>query len=299
MKLFLDSVSSSYGFYYKIVREIVSLQTAFQKAEIVELELFGKSLILDGKIQSTLKDEFIYHEALVHPAMLSHPSPERVCVIGGGEGATLREVLKHRSVREAVMVDIDEEVVRLCEEHLPEMHGGSFKDKRVKLFFEDGRKFLEKERDLYDVIIMDSTDPLQEGPSYLLFTVEFFQMAKSKLSSNGVIVVQSNSACIIETDCFTALNRTMREVFPDVRAYSVFVPSFGLQWGFNLAGKASLLDVEEKEKLDEEIKKRIHGPLKFLSGDAIRSIFSLPKMIQEALVKEERIIRDSKPLYVI
>ncbi len=297
-KLFFDSVATGFGYFYSINKEVASVQTPFQHAEIFELEFFGRSLVLDGKIQSTEKDEFIYHEALVHPAMLSHPFPQTVLVIGGGEGATLREVLRHESVKQVVMVDIDEQVVNLCREHLGIMHQGSFDDSRVQLVFDDARKFLERSRDNeYDVIIMDSTDPLEEGPAYLLFTVEFYSIVARKLSDQGVMVVQSNSAAVVETDCFTALNRTLREVFPHVVAYSAFIPAFGLDWGFNMASRYPLINELESTEVMNRMK-RIKGDLRYLDEVTFNRMFALPKDTRELLAREDRIIRDSQPLYV-
>jgi hypothetical protein len=145
-------------------RVLVAGRTEFQAFEIFENRLWGRMLILDERLQSAEADEFIYHEALVQPAMLAHPEPRRVLVMGGGEGATLREVLRHPGVTRAVMVDIDGELVGLCREWLPSFHAGAFDDPRTELVFADGRGWLaaQPDRDL-DVIILDLPEPLEEG----------------------------------------------------------------------------------------------------------------------------------------
>ena len=133
--------------------------TAFQDVQIVDAACFGRSLVLDGKTQSTEVDEFVYHETLVHPSLLAHPAPTQVLVAGGGEGATAREVLAHSSVKRCVMVDIDSEVVSLCRRYLPNHHRGAFEDQRLELHHRDALAFLQETSDRFDVAIIDVPDP--------------------------------------------------------------------------------------------------------------------------------------------
>ncbi|WP_243671364.1 hypothetical protein [Vulcanisaeta sp. JCM 16161] len=171
--------NTPFSYHVRGIRRVLySGVTKYQRIAIVEFEDLGKALVLDGKIQSSLYDEFVYHESLVHPAMITHPHPRKVLILGGGEGATAREVLKHRGVEEVIMVDIDDEVIRLVKEYLPEMSQGAFDNPKLKLILQDGRKFLEESRDRYDVIVLDLTDPLEGGPSYLLYTIEFYSIVK-------------------------------------------------------------------------------------------------------------------------
>lgn len=298
--LFFDSITPEDGLYIKVHSRLLKKQTQYQKVEIVELGLFGKSLILDGKVQSTVFDEFIYHESLVHPVMLSHPSPENVLVIGGGEGATIREVLRHKSVKRCDMVDLDREVVEICKLHLPEMHQGSFDDPRVNLFFDDGRKYLEKcENHLYDIIIMDSTDPIEYGPSYLLFTVEFFRTVKKKLTKKGAIVIQSNMVRPGDVLCFASVLKTLSKVFTVSYGYYTYIPAFFTEWGFAVGSKEPDIRKLNAQKLDNAIRRRIKGKMKFISGDVIHKMLIIPKNLQKEMKMVSRIIRDSEPLFVI
>ncbi|KAL3933736.1 MAG: hypothetical protein SGPRY_000153 [Prymnesium sp.] len=177
---------------YGLRRVLNSCTSKWQSVDVVELECFGRTLMIDGLIQSCQIDEHIYHESLVHPAMLRHPCPKRVYIGGGGEGSTAREVLRHTSVEKCVMVDIDGDVVRFCKEALPE-NAEAFADPRLELvltfhtsesarqIIDDAKAVLEK-GGTYDVIIMDLDDPLEGGPCYQLYTTEFYQMIKSKLN---------------------------------------------------------------------------------------------------------------------
>src|SRR4030043_2399246 len=161
-KWLYDEVSPDLAQLHRIKKAIYSGRTEFQSVEIVDTRSFGVCLVLDGKIQASERDEFIYHEALVHPAMLSHPCPETVFIAGGGEGATLREVLSHKTVKQAVMIDIDEEVIATCKRFLPDYSQGAFEDERTELYHTDARDYLAKCGDTFDIIIIDLPEPIEE-----------------------------------------------------------------------------------------------------------------------------------------
>src|SRR5512143_3315925 len=153
-KWFIEYTSPEEGHLHGIRMIHYASQTKYQRMEIMDSGSYGRCLVLDGKMQSSITDEFIYHEALVHPAMLCHPEPKRVFIVGGGEGATLREVLRHKSVEYCLMVDIDEEVVKVSAELLPEYSQGAFTDKRTELAFLDARRYLEEYDEKFDVIVI-------------------------------------------------------------------------------------------------------------------------------------------------
>ena len=297
-KWFYDRVSRNLIQLHSIEEALYTGQTKFQSAEIIRSGSFGKCLVLDGKIQSSEADEFIYHEALVQPSMLIHPRPETVFIAGGGEGATLREVLSHNTVKRAVMVDIDEEVVALCQKFLPNYSRGSFEDKRTELLHVDARDYLAKSGELFDIIIIDLPDPIEEGPAYLLYTKEFYQLVRDKLTANGIISVQSGSAALTELLNFTAVNNTLKSVFPIVCPYQVDVPCFGGPWGFCFASQnLDPLQLSPAE-VDERISARSLTNLKFYDGLTHQGIFSLPKHLREELSEQGRLITDNEPLYI-
>lgn len=296
-KWFIDYTSPKEGHLHSIRTIYYSSQTKYQKMEIIESGSYGKCLILDGKMQSSIADEFIYHETLVHPAMLTHPNPKRVFIVGGGEGATLRDVLKHRSVEYCMMVDIDQEVVEKCKELLPEWHQGAFDDPRTDLRFMDARKYLEETSDTYDVIIIDISEPVEEGPAYLLFTREFYEIVKERLTPEGVISLQAGTTALHQLLNFTAVNKTLSTVFPVVAPYDISIPSFGLPWGFTLASKGSDPRTWTPAEVDKMIAARIKGSLRFYDGITHIGLFNLPKHIRKALEAETRIIEDNAPLF--
>ena len=296
--LIFDNLTADSGFFMYYEREIAGFSSRYQEVKLVESETFGRVLFLDGKIQSTQMDEFIYHEALVHPAMLSHPDPRSVYIAGGGEGATLREVLRHDSVQEAVMVDLDEEVVNICREHLPTWHQGAFDDPRTRLLFENARNVLEREDRTYDVIICDLSEPVDDGPSYLLFTQEFYRLCRQRLNPGGVLVTQSGCPSFVYSVCFHSVTATLESVFANVSPYLAFIPSFASNWGFTLAGDSPLLPAAEPDILERRIEP-LAKELKYLDVDFIPSMFSIPKHLKDNKKEVERIIRDGEPLIVI
>jgi spermidine synthase len=293
---FSDYLSPNLTALHSIKEKIYSGRTKFQTIEIISTGSFGICLVLDGKIQSSEADEFIYHEALVHPAMLTHPQPETVFIAGGGEGATLREVLSHETVKRVVMVDIDEEVVSICRRLLPSWHQKAFDDPRVALHFADARKYLKESSEGFDIIIIDLVDPLEQGPARLLYTQEFYRIVEQRLGPIGIMSVQSEPAEWTNLDNFAAIAGTLRNVFPIARPYQVHVPSFFGLWGFVVASQS--LDAHEltPDEIDNRISTRMSKKPKSYDGLTHQAMFTLPKHIRWQLTASTRIITDEQPI---
>ncbi len=295
-KRFSDHISPDLTVSHSIKERIYSGRSKFQSVDIINTGSFGVCLVLDGKIQSSEADEFIYHEALVHPAMLTHPRPERVLIAGGGEGATLREVLAHKTVKKAVMVDIDEEVVKLCRRFLPSWHEKAFDDPRAELHYADARQYLEESSDKFDVIIIDLVDPLEQGPARLLYTREFYQVVKQKLGASGIMSVQAEPSEWGNLDNFTAIANTLRNVFSTARPYQVHVPSFFALWGFVAASESLDPAKLTSEEIDARISTRISRKLRSYDGLTHQAMFAIPKHIRWRLAASKRIITDEQPI---
>src|SRR5215468_6600609 len=274
-KWFFESTTPVEGHMHAIARTISTRQTKFQFMEIFETHSYGKVLVLDGRIQSSQHDEFIYHEILVQPGLLAHPKPQRAMVIGGGEGATVREILRHPSVTDCLMVDIDGEVVEECKKHLPEMHQGVFDDKRTRVLHEDARAYLEKTQERFDLIVVDLPEPLEEGPACLLFTTEFYSLIRDRLTEQGVMTMQAGMTKINELFCF------------------------GTPWGFILASKGTDPRQQTVAEIDMLIAARMNpDSLGYWNGAAHLHSFNLPKFLSASLAKNDRIITDKNPLIV-
>ncbi len=271
-------------------------ESKIQEIVVAESECFGRCLILDNEFQSAELDEYIYHESLVQPALILHPEPMRVAIIGGGEGAALREVLRHQSVKKAMMVDIDEKVVECSKKYLPSFHKGSFSDKRTVLLFGDGRKFLEDSDEKFDVIIIDITCPLEGGPSYKLFTKEFYELVKERLTPYGVFAIQASTTSPVALNTYSVLNRTLEEVFAKVFPYAAYVPFFAMLWGFNLASDSLDPTQLNPDEVDQRITERVQGDLSFYDGTTHQALFNLPKYVRKALSQQTHINFDYSPL---
>ena len=297
-KWFFETTTPVEGHFHAITRTLFSLQTEFQHMEILETASYGKCLVLDGRMQSSVADDFLYHETLVHPAMILHPRPETALVIGGGEGATLREILRYPSIRRAVMVDIDRAVVEACVTHLPEMHQGAFADPRVELRHEDARGYLQATAERFDVAIVDLTEPLEAGPACLLFTREFYRLLSDRMTDGGTLALQAGMTKVGELGFYAAMARTLTDVFPVVAPYQSFISCFGTPWGFIVASKSGDPRALSPVGIDQRVRERVTGELRFYDGLAQQHMFSLPKFLREAVRACDRPITDAEPLIV-
>ncbi len=293
-----DKISKDFIQMYRLDEVLYDGRTDYQSVKIVRTSSFGLCLVLDGKIQSSEADEFIYHETLVHPAMLLHPEPKRVFIAGGGEGATLRDVLRHKSVEKAVMVDIDAQVTALSRQYLPNESAGAFEDPRAQVYHEDARAFLEASDERYDVIIIDLPDPIEEGPAYRLFTREFYRTVHDRLTPEGCVSVQAGSASPTELLNLTAVHKTLETAFPVVAAFSTYMPCFGGEWGFCVASRGADPRALAPADVDAKLQERGLSGLRHYDGVTHVGMFALPVYLREAIKAQTRLIADDDPLYL-
>lgn len=290
---FLDRGSPADLIAYEKKQVVVRGQTKFQSYEIFSSGLYGNVLVLDGRLQSAERDEAIYHEAMVQPAMVAHPAPRRVLILGGGEGATLREALRHATVTQAVMVDIDEELVRMCEQWMPSYHAGAFHDPRTELVFDDGRAWLERQPDgSFDVALLDLPEPLEAGPALVLFTREMYELVRRKLAPGGVMAVQSGSAGI-HGRLMPDINATLQAVFPSVTPYAAFVPSFMDLYGFHAAGGPDF-QWPSPETAAARLAARGVAGFQWYGAEFSTCLPNLPAYLRERLA-QGRVLTDAQP----
>lgn len=250
-------------------------RSGFQLIQVFEHPAFGRMLVLDGLVQTSQRDEFFYHEMLVHPALVSHPEPERVLVIGGGDGGTLRRVLEHPSVREAVVVEIDERVTSVCRELLPDIAGSAFDDPRARVLFDDGNAYVRAGGEPFDAVIIDSSDPV--GPGVVLFEQSFYEACRGRLAPGGVLAAQVGSPLYFPGEVRRAY-RNATEAFGAARLYLGLVPVYpGVLWAFLCAGPAAHPDVASARARERELETRYWTP------EVQRAAFTLPRFVAEAL----------------
>ncbi|MGB9874187.1 MAG: polyamine aminopropyltransferase [Hydrogenobacter sp.] len=219
---------------YPVSKILYEGKSEYQEIMVIESPHFGKVLVLDGVAQCDERFEFIYHEFISHVPLFAHPNPEDVLIIGGGDGGALREVLKHKEVKRAVLVDIDKQVIEVSKKFFPTM-AVAFEDPRVIVLNEDGYKYVQDYEQEFDVIIVDSTDPV--GFAHVLTTEEFFKYVYRALKDDGIYVGQTESIHY-HADIVRRVQKSLRKVFPIVDLYTAVIPGYaGYWWTFSIASK--------------------------------------------------------------
>jgi len=270
----LEPAGKTFKLQFKILKVYAVEKSPYQEIVFAELDGFGKALVIDNFIQSTESDEAFYHELLVHPAMVLHPNPARVLIIGGGEGATLREVLKHNTVKEAVMVDIDPVVVEFSKKYLEHMHQGSFNDPRARVIVMDGLKYVkEAPSGYFDVAIMDLTDPYAGDVAKPLYSEEFYRDVKRILGSNGIMVTQAGSSYFYTSEYDYVLGN-IRKVFKYIGEYNIWIPSFGLNVNFIIASDTYNPHSITPQEFDEKLSMR-GVKTRFINGEKYLGLLKL------------------------
>jgi spermidine synthase len=261
------------GIFFTVQEVLYEGRSKFQRIEIIRNEDYGRVLLLDGLVQTTEKDEFYYHEMLVHPALTSHANPKNVLIIGGGDGGALREVLKH-PVEKAWLVEIDGKVIEACRDHFPWLKS-TFRDPRAELVVADGNVFIDKVRETFDVILVDSSDPV--GPSTVLHQEAFYRKLRSKLNPGGIVAAQAGSL-MLHLDSHARKSVFLKRIFKHSPLYLGPVPTYPVgMWCYNFLS----------DKVDPAKIKTLYVPdgLKYFNPDVYRAAFALPNFLAERLKK--------------
>ncbi len=231
---FTEDVHDGWQFSVRVEEVLVTERSEFQRIDILQTRDFGRMLVLDGKVQACELDEFIYHEMLAHVPLLCHSEPKRVLVAGGGDGGALREVFKHPSVTEGVLVDIDRRVIELCQEFMPALSASVAEDPRLVQAPADAAEYLREARDL-DVILVDSSDPV--GPSEKLFSKEFYQSLYDALSEDGLVSLQAGSPLFFRKQVRDLMD-DLKQVFRHAHLMALPMPTYpGGYWTLAVASK--------------------------------------------------------------
>lgn len=257
----------------KVKKVLEDIKTDFQSLAIFETDSFGKVLVLDGVIQLTEFDESGYQEMIVHPGLCVHPNPKKILVIGGGDGGVVREIVKHPSVEQVDMVEIDEKVIETCKKHIPSL-SCELDNPKVKIFYEDGAKFVKEKKAEYDVAIVDSSDPI--GPAKVLFKEEFYKDLYDALNEEGLLITQCESM-FYHKKIIKDVQEKMKKIFPVVSYYYTLVPTYPSGMiGFSFASKKYKADEFKQERFDE-----IKGKLRYYNSEIHKACFVLPEAMKE------------------
>ncbi|WP_313340358.1 polyamine aminopropyltransferase [Sedimentibacter sp.] len=275
---FTEEHTRNVRFSIRVDRHILSVQSDFQKIDVFETPEFGKLLVIDDFVMLTEKDEFIYHEMITHVPMAVNQNIKNILVIGAGDGGTVRELTRYNSVEKIEMVEIDKKVVDISIEHLP-FTASRLNDKKVKLYFEDGLKFVKTKKNEYDLIIVDSTDPI--GPGEELFTKEFYENCFKALKEDGILVNQHESPYYKrEQEAMQRAHKKIKEVFPIARVYQAHIPTYGSgHWLFGFASKK----YDPIKDLNEEGWNLIKLDTKYYNTELHKGCFALPNYVKNLL----------------
>ncbi|UOE93989.1 spermidine synthase [Alkalihalobacillus sp. LMS39] len=272
---YTEKQTERFGITAKIKQTLHTEQTEFQKLDMIETEEFGNMLVLDGMVMTTEKDEFVYHEMVAHVPLFTHPNPKQVLVVGGGDGGVIREVLKHPSVEKATLVEIDGKVIEYSKKYLPSI-AGALDDVRVDVQVDDGFMHIAKSENVYDVIMVDSTEPV--GPAVNLFTKGFYEGISKALKEDGVFVAQTDNPWF-HSELIENVFQDVKETFPITRLYTANIPTYpsGL-WTFTIGSKKyDPLEVEDARFHEIETNyytKAIH-----------KAAFVLPRFVERLINK--------------
>lgn len=269
-------------FSIHVNRQLYSAQSEFQRIDVFESEEFGRFLTLDGYMMLTEKDEFVYHEMMTHVPMAVHPNVEKVLIIGAGDGGVVRELVQYPEIQQIDLVEIDEQVVQVCREYLPQT-AGKLDDPRVHVYYEDGLRYIRSRQNYYDLIIVDSTDPF--GPGEGLFTKEFYGNCFRALHEDGIMVNQHESPFYAEDAraCQRAHQRIVSS-FPLSRVYQAHIPTYPSgHWLFGFASKK----YHPVKDLDAERWKARGINTKYYTTNLHKGAFALPAYVEELLANVE------------
>lgn len=276
MEWFTETLHQSWRQQMKVEAVLYHAKTEHQDLILFENARWGRVLALDGVVQTTTGDEFAYHEMLVHPALIAHGRVRSVCIVGGGDGGTAREVVKHAGVERIVQAELDPGVIEFCKKFLPGLSDGAFDDPRIELAYGDAAAFMAKEGERFDVILVDSTDPI--GPGAALFTESFYRDCRRRLNEGGILVTQAGNPAMAPGELFDVMARKRAAGFADVDFLLTVVPTY--VGGFMALGWATDDATRRKVRIDTLRSRPMPEGLRYYTPEAHAAAFAHPAWLQ-------------------
>ena len=286
----IEQLTPDFGFYLRTGRVLAERQSPMQHIEIVETPLFGRAMRIDDCFMTSERDEFFYHEPMIHLPAITHGQPQRALVIGGGDGGSVKELLKYPCMEQVVLAELDAEVIDMARHWLPAIHRGAFDDPRLRVHIGDGRAFIEDCRQQFDQIVLDLTDPF--GPALALYTRNFYQACQRALRPGGVLSLHVQSP-IHRPEVMARILASVQASFAIVRPYLQYVPLYGTLWGMAVASdQADALAISRSE-VEARIARHGLRDLQLYSGATHHALLTLPPFVQHLLTQPARPIDDA------
>lgn len=276
-EFYKEITPAGFGIAIKVKEVLFSEQSPFQKVEIIDTDsALGKILTLDDLMMTTEGDEYFYHEMIAHIPMMSHKNPKSILVIGGGDGGTVREVLKHDTVEKVVLCEIDGMVIDACKKYLPTI-AGKLDDSRVEVLVQDAIEYIKNKENEFDIVLIDSTDPM--GPGEGLFTEEFYTNVRKSLKKGGIVAAQSESP-VVNKEEIKKMYTLLKKVFPITSTYTSPIPTYpGGYWAWAFCSQ----EVEPLSYIDERRCEEITKTSKIYNKEYHKARFALPNFLKEIL----------------
>lgn len=270
---YTEKQTENFGITAKIRETLAAERTPYQHLAVIDTVEWGRMLVLDGMVMTSVRDEFVYHEMVIHPALNTHPDPRRVLIVGGGDGGAIREALRHPKVEQVVLVEIDGRVIEQSKRHLPEI-AGMLDHPKVEVIVGDGYLHIHEQKNAYDVIVVDSTEPV--GPAVELFTRGFYQGIHDALREDGMFVAQTDNPWF-KAELIRRVYREVKEIFPIVRVYGANIPTYPSGWWtFTLGSKKyDPLQVDEGDIPEMDTK--------YYTPKLHKAAFVLPRFVEDLL----------------
>jgi spermidine synthase len=288
-----EYLNPRFGYFYTASKTLYRGKTRHQKIELVDTPEFGLTLRLDGITQVVTKNDYQYHEPMSHAALCCHPNPRSVLIIGGGDGGILREVVKNSRVKNIDVAELDAEVMEFSLKYFKTVHGGAFDDARVKVHICDGRTFVQSRKGVYDVVIMDMTDPF--GPSRYLYTKEFFAAVKRSMrDSRGIFAMHTESpvACPATFNCIL---RTLGAVFSNVQTMYLYIQMYAVLWSITISSDSASVKKSSAALIDRRLQSSGVGRLKLFTGQTFTAMKVAYPYIKDELKAPGRVLTDRRP----
>ena len=276
--LLMEPLNDSTGFYIRATKQIGEWQTRFQKMAIYDTPHYGKIFRLDGYNMTSEKEEFVYHENLIHPALTAHAAPKKVLIIGGGDGGSSEEALKHPSVEQVTMVEIDGDVIEVAKEHFRAVHNGVFDNPKLRVLVDDGMKFVRETQEKFDLIALDLNDPM--GPAEALYSAEFFQQLRAALAPGGALTLHIGSP-VARPERVAELAQRLNGVFRIVRPYTMYIPLYGSLWAMAVCSDKLDPKAFTADEIDRRIEARKLQEMRYYNGETHEGVFALPNFVRD------------------
>ncbi len=276
-ELIFDWLNANAGYGFTATRRLQTIESPYQRVEVYDTPQFGRLFRLDGRLMTSERDEFFYHECMTHPALLAHPNPASVLVIGGGDGGSSEEIFKHPSVKRIVMAELDAAVIDVARTHLGEIHRGALDDPRLEIRIGDGFDYVKSTAEKFDLIVLDLTDP--DTPAFHLYSEEFFRLCRERLNPGGMLTLHLGTP-VYAPETVRRNAASLRRVFKLVQPLSLFIPLYGSLWCLGIASDSVNPRLMTADAIAARLRERRIGSLRYYNADVHGALFALPNFVK-------------------